>query len=330
MTSANREGYAAGVAKELRVGLVGCGPRAHNHAKLVHGMAGVRLTAVCDPLAAPRGRMADEFGIGRRYERIEEMLAAAALDAVLVNVPPHLNAEAAMVCLQAGVDTLLEKPPGLRVAETRALRAAAQRSGARCMVGFNRRFNPLIAEAKRRVAERGPVVTVVGEFHKNLVEIERQGRIAEPTLERFFYETPIHALDCVRWLAGGPVREVHSVSRRAVSRHRDAFGALMQFDNGCIVHLVANITGGARLERYEIHGAGISAYLEGVQRGHVVADGEVTELAAAGSGPGGGGTPEQDRYFLDCIREERPIELPACDLHEAVATMELMATIHGD
>ena len=319
--------YAAGVEAELRIGLVGCGPRAHNHARLVHGMAGVRLTAVCDPLAAPRGRMADEFGIGRRYERIDAMLADAALDAVLVNVPPHLNAEAAMACLQAGVDTLLEKPPGLRVAETRALRAAAARSGARCMVGFNRRFNPLIAEAVRRVAERGPLVTVVGEFHKNLVELERQGRLAEPTLTRFFYETPIHALDCVRWLAGAPVREVHSLARRAVSRHRDAFGALMQFDNGCIAHLIANITAGARLERYEIHGAGISAYLEGVKRGHVVADGEVTELTAADTG---GGTLEQDRYFFDRIREDRPIELPACDLDEAVATMELMATIHGD
>ena len=324
--------YATGVVKELRVALVGCGPRAHSHARLVERTDGVRLEAVCDPLAAPRGTMADEFGIGRRYERIDEMLEAVTPDAVLVNVPPHVNAKAAMVCLEAGVDTLVEKPPGLHVAETRALRAAAARSGARCMVGFNRRFNPLIREVKRRVAERGPLVTVVGEFHKNLVELERQGKLAEPTLARFFYETPIHALDCVRWLAGSPVREVHSFSRRAVSSHRDAFGALMQCDNGCIVHLVANITAGARLERYEIHGAGISAYLEGVKRGHVVADGEVTELAGpgTGAGAGGGGTLEQDRYFFDCIRNDRPIALPACDLDEAVATMELMAAIHGD
>ena len=324
--------YAAGVVKELRVGLVGCGPRAHNHARLVARMAGVRLAAVCDPLAAARATMADEFGVGRRYAEIAPMLEDEAVDAVLVNVPPHLNAQAAMACLEAGVDTMVEKPPGLHVAETRALRAAAARSGARCMVGLNRRFNPLILEARRRVAERGPVVTVVGEFHKNLVQVECKGRLAEPTLARFFYETPIHALDCVRWLAGAPVREVHGVSQRAASRHRNSFGALMQFDNGCIAHLVANVTSGARLERYEIHGAGISAYLEGVNRGHVVADGAVTELTAADAGAetGGGGTREQDRYFFDCIRNDRPIELPACNLDEAVATMELAALIHGD
>ena len=318
--------YAARVEAELKVGLVGCGPRGLGHARIVAQLPGARLEAVCDPAAAARGTAAAQFGIAREYERIEQMLDDAALDAVLVNVPPHMNAQAAMVCLQAGVDTLVEKPPGLRVAETRALREAAAQSGARCMVGLNRRFNPLIAEAKRRVAERGPLVTVVGEFHKNLVEIEQQGRIAEPTLARFFYETPIHALDCVRWLAGAPVRGVYSFSQRAVSRHRDAFGALMEFDNGCIVHLIANITSGARLERYEIHGAGISAYLEGVNRGHVVADGAVTEL----SGDGASSTREQDRYFFDCIRHGRPVEAPACDLDEAVATMELAALIHGD
>ena len=32
------------------------------------------------------------------------------------------------------------------------------------------------------------------------------------------------------------------------------------------MRLIANITGGARLERYEIHGAGISVYLDGVSR----------------------------------------------------------------
>ena len=315
--------------------MVGCGPRAHSHARLAGGMDGVRLTAVCDPVAAPRGRMADEFGIGRRYERIGEMLEDAPLDAVLVNVPPHLNAAAAMECLEAGVDTLVEKPPGLHVAETRALRAAAARSGTRCMVGFNRRFNPLIAEAKRRVAERGPLVTVVGEFHKNLVDHRaRQGtaRRADPGAI-FLRDADSRA--GLRALAGRRSR----CGRCTASRngrghpHRNAFGALMQFDNGCIAHLVANVTSGARLERYEIHGAGISAYLEGVHRGHLVADGVVTELAAPGmpaAETGGGGTLEQDRYFFDCIRNDRPIALPACDLDEAVATMELMAAVHGD
>ena len=311
---------------ELKVGIVGCGGRGRGHARHVAGLEGVRLEAVCDPAAELRGAAAAEFGISRQYDYPDRMLAAGPLDAVVVSVPPELNCAAALACLEAGVATLVEKPPGLRAAETRQLLAAAERSGARCMVGFNRRFNPLIIEARRRIAERGPLVTVVGEFHKNLAQIEAQGKFAEPVLERFFYETPIHALDCVRALAGSPASEVYALSRSAVSRHRDAYGALIRFENGCIAHLIANVTSGARLERYELHGAGISAYLEGVSQGRVVEDGAVTAL----TGQGDRSTLEQDRYFLDCVRHGRPIAAPACDLTEAVATMELAARIFGD
>jgi predicted dehydrogenase len=310
---------------ELKVGIVGCGGRGRGHARHIAGLDGVRLEAACDPAAATRRAVAAEFGIPHQYDEPRQMLATGSLDAVVVSAPPEFNFAAALPCLEAGVDTLVEKPPGLRVAETRQLQEAAARSGARCMVGWNRRFNPLIVEARQRVAERGPLVTIVGEFHKNLAQIEAQGKIAEPVLARFLYETPIHSIDIVRALAGSPVSEVHAVSRSSVSRHRDVFGALIQFENGCVGHLIANMTAGARLERYELHGAGISVYLEGVSRGQVVEDDAVTELTVARDS-----TLEQDRFFLDCVRDGRPIAAPACDLHGAVATMELAARIFGD
>lgn len=311
--------------EELKVGVVGCGGRGRRHVQHLAGLEGVRLEAVCDPAEALRGAAAAEFGIAHQYGGPAKMLAAGRLDAVVVSVPPELNFSVALECLEAGVDTLVEKPPGLRVAETRRLQAAAERSGARCMVGFNRRFNPLIVEARRRVAERGPLVTLVGEFHKNLEQIEAQGKFADVVLDRFLYETPIHALDCLRALAGAPVRDVHAVSRSAASRRRDAYGALIEFENGCVAHLIANVTSGARLERYELHSAGVSAYLEGVDRGHVVQDGEVTPLTN-----GGDSTLEQDRFFVACVRHGRPIAAPACDLAEAAATMDLARRIYGD
>ena len=36
---------------------------------------------------------------------------------------------------------------------------------------------------------------------------------------------------------------------------------------------------------------------------------------------------DQDRYFLDCVKEGRPVALPACNLDEAVRTMELIDMI---
>uniref|UniRef100_UPI003978CA62 hypothetical protein n=1 Tax=Salmonella sp. SAL4356 TaxID=3159877 RepID=UPI003978CA62 len=72
-----------------------------------------------------------------------------------------------------------------------------------------------------------------------------------------------------------------------------------------------------------IHGSRISAYLEGISRATVFCDGQRHELQHTGSN----GTREQNRYFLECVRVDRPIMLPAADLDEAVRTMELAEAI---
>lgn len=191
------------------------------------------------------------------------------------------------------------------------------------MVGFNRRFNPLIIEALNRVQKRGPIVTIIGEFHKNLAKKEAEGKLAESVLERFFYETPIHAVDCIRYLAGSEFSHVYGIYNSAISSYCDTFGGLIQFRNGCVAHLIANMTSGSRLERYEIHGNGISIYLEGVTSAKIVDDGNIITLTNNQKDS----TFEQDRYFVECISERKPIEAPACDIEEAVKTMELAALI---
>jgi predicted dehydrogenase len=101
------------------------------------------------------------------------------------------------------------------------------------------------------------------------------------------------------------------------------YAALVLFENGCVAQLTANYTTGARLERYEIHGHGISAYLEGVSQGTILSQGERRELSVAGDG----GMYAQTRFFLDCVKEDRPIGLPAANLDEAIKTMALAEAI---
>lgn len=310
---------------KLRVAVVGCGGRGRGHMRILNNFNDVELVAVCDPVDEARNTAGDELGVGNRYASLEDLLAAESLDAVFIATPAHLNGQTALPCLEQGVNTLLEKPPGMNVTETVALRDAATRTGAKAMVGWNRRFHPIIVKAREMVEARGPVTQLVGEFHKSITRFVKAGRFPEPLMDNLFLETPIHALDIVRAIAGGEVAEVHSVVRRTISKYKDVHGALILFDNGCLVHLIANYTTDARLERYEIHGRDISAYLEGVSHGVVFCDGEKHELSGAGSS----GTEEQNRYFLDCIRADRPISLPAANLDEAVKTMELAEAILG-
>ena len=305
----------------LRVAVIGCGGRGRGHMKILSEFDDTTLTAVCDPVETARNNAADTFNVSNRYESIDELLDSETLDAIFVATPAHLNGEAALPCFERGVHTLLEKPPGMSVSETVALRTAAERTGAKGMVGWNRRFHPIIVEAKRQVTARGPVTQIVGEFHKSITRLT--GRFPEHLMDNMFLETPIHALDTIRAVAEADVQEVHSVVQRAISDYKDVHAALILFDNGCVAQHIANYTTDARLERYEIHGRDISAYLEGVSQGTVFCDGTQHKLTEAGTG----GTVEQNRYFLDCVKSDTPVSFPAANLDEAVKTMQLAEDI---
>ena len=307
----------------LAVGIVGCGGRARGHMQALQQFEDVAMVAVCDPIAAARDRAGDEFGVARRYASVADMLDGEHLDAAFVATPTHMNAQGALPCLEHGVHTLVEKPPGMNVAEARALRDAAERSGAKGIVGFQRRFNAVLVEARRLVEARGPIVQLVGEFHQSMSRTEAGGTFPPVVLENILLETPIHAIDLLCALAGSDVAEVQSVVRRALHRYVDVYAAQIVFENGCVAQLIANYTTDARLQRYEIHGRDISAYLEGISEGVVFCDGERHTLTIGGKND----TADQARFFLDCIKEDRPVTLPACTLDEGIKTMELAEAI---
>ena len=308
---------------QLRAALIGAGPRGLNHLDAIAAFDDVYLAAVCDPSDEARNAAAAKYEPGAAYASVDEMLDAETLDAAVVSTPPHLNAVAALPCLRRGVSTMLEKPPGLSTAETEELRDAAAASGALGMVAWNRRFHPMVVAARQMVEERGPIAQIVGEFHKPMTRLEQWERYTPEVMDNMLYETPIHAIDLVRTLAGSDVAQVHSVVQRRFSTYKDVHAALVEFENGCVVSITANYTTDARLERYEIHGRDVSVYLEGVREGHVMRDGGRVEIEYTGSN----GTVEQARHFFDAVRHGRPIGPPAADLDEAVKTMELLAAI---
>ncbi len=302
----------------VRVALVGAGGKGRQHLGNVKDLEGVEIAAICDPVEELRVAVAEEFNAPGRYASIEDMLGSEDLDAAFVATPAHINAIAALPCLQAGVNTFLEKPPGLSLEETQGLQAAAVRSGAQGMVGWNRRFEPMIQNAVEEIQRRGPIVQLVGEFHKNMTRLENLNRFPEHLLDNFLWETPIHAIDLVRFLGAAEVVEVHSVVRRACHDHKDVHAALVLFANGCVAQLSFNMTSTPRLERYEIHGRDICAYIEreGVM---IFQDGETRPVSEEGPD----GTAREDHYFIECIEAGREIALPAANLDEAVKTMAL-------
>ena len=312
----------------VRVAVVGAGPRGLHHVQAMANVAAADVVAVCDVSASARSRAAAIVPPARLFESVPDLLDAMAadreLDAVVTAGSQEHNAAITLPLLEAGLPTLMEKPPGIYIGETRRLAAAAERSGAICMIAFNRRFNPYLAAALAAVWDRGPVVQVVAEFHKDLALLESQGRYTAAVRERVFVESPIHAVDWALYAAGdGELERVHAASRRARGRHIDGHAALVVAKSGTIIQLTAAYTTGGRLERYEIHGLGISAYLEGVEGGYVVVDGERREIELAAAND----TKMQAEHFIDLVSRGAPVATPACGLPAALRAMEVVETV---
>ncbi|MDP7450046.1 MAG: Gfo/Idh/MocA family oxidoreductase, partial [Candidatus Latescibacteria bacterium] len=135
-------------AKAIRVGVIGCGGRGKHHLQRLSEFDDVEVVGIADASADARAQVGETYGVERQFDEIGALLDQVEVDAVFLATPAHLNAPTAAISLERGVDTLLEKPPGLSAEETRRLRDVAATSGARGMVAWDRRFNPWIVEAR--------------------------------------------------------------------------------------------------------------------------------------------------------------------------------------
>ena len=97
----------------LRVAEVGIRGKGGQHMEILSGFEEVELVAVCDTVPEILESVGGKFGISRRYSSVDQLLDGEELDAVFIATPPEFNAPVALPCLERGVNTFLEKPPGM-------------------------------------------------------------------------------------------------------------------------------------------------------------------------------------------------------------------------
>jgi predicted dehydrogenase len=98
--------------KKIRIGLVGAGFAARFHAHCYRRVAGVEVELRAIAAAHPNHarHFADEHGVGRAYDRVEELLTDPDVDLVDVCAPNYLHADLVVAAAQAGKHVAVEKP----------------------------------------------------------------------------------------------------------------------------------------------------------------------------------------------------------------------------
>jgi len=147
---------------KTRIAVAGAGSIGLAHMGLARTSVRCELTAVVDPSPAAQAH-ADAAGVPR-YVSLTELLRKDRPDGVILATPNPLHLPQALECIAAGMPMLLEKPIATTVAEAQRVVDAAERAGAKILIGHHRAHSPIMAKAREVVASGvlGRLVAVMG------------------------------------------------------------------------------------------------------------------------------------------------------------------------
>lgn len=199
----------------LGIGVLGVGQRGQRHIEFVREAGGARIVAVADthePSLAGAQRLLAESGMGdaHTYHDWAQLLDDDAVEAVIVVLPNHLHAEAAIAALRRGKHVLLEKPVALTVADCARIAAAERESGATLQVGLELRYATVVGHLRATIdgGQIGtPRLAWCHEFRVPFRQKVDDWIIAPERSGGTFVEKNCHHFDLLSWFLGSePIR----------------------------------------------------------------------------------------------------------------------------
>lgn len=148
--------------KVRRVGLIGSGWYGKADLLRLIQVSPVEVVSLCDVDKTMVSEAADLVATRqkskkrpRTFSDYRAMLREKDLDLVLIAPPDHWHALIMIEAMKAGVDTYVQKPISVDIAEGQAMLAAARKYNRVVQVGTQRRSTPHLIEARDRVINEG-------------------------------------------------------------------------------------------------------------------------------------------------------------------------------
>lgn len=307
----------------------------------------VTLVAGAEPYPELRERATQRWGLQHTYEDYQEMLDREELDAILVCCDNAAKADIAEAAARRGVHVYQDKPMAATLAQADRILRAVESSGITLMVAYHSAFNPVYDQVKQLLGAGaiGKVYLARGVTgHAGPVEIGCSKYFCEWLFDKqrngggTFVDEACYLVDAfLDYL--GPITEVSAFT--AQMGHRDYLPPDVEDNSVAILRFASGALGVIDAKWGQIGPAPLRTSYHGVQgtitngpggtelystaNPAVPAGWEVIEIPArAGSfrappnlrgwrapggriaGAGSGGL--EQRYFVDCLLQGRPIE----------------------
>lgn len=230
------------MTKSLRVGVVGAGAMGADHIDRINNRtSGAHISAIVEPDAGRAAKAAENAPGANTFSKIEDAIAADAVDAVLIAVPGQFHEPVLVPALEAGLPILCEKPltpdseSSLRIVELEQ-----KLDKPHIQIGFMRRFDLEYNELRKLVEseDAGELLMLRG-VHRNPTVGENY------TQDMLITDSVVHEFDVIPWLAGSRVVSVEvkypKTNSLAHAGMKEPILVIMELENGVLVDVEMNV-----------------------------------------------------------------------------------------
>ncbi|WP_166983136.1 Gfo/Idh/MocA family protein [Paramicrobacterium fandaimingii] len=228
---------------DVRVAVVGAGMMGADHiSRLTNRVAGAHVSAIVEPDAGRAEAAAQNAPGAQTFARLEDAIAADAVDAVLIATPGQFHEPVILPALEAKLPILCEKPLTQEPVSSRRVLDAEQKLDAPLIqVGFMRRFDREYEQLRDLVTsnDAGELV-MLRCVHRNPSVPDAYHQ------DMLITDSVVHEFDVAPWLAGSDVKsvEVKHPRRNSLSpeRLKEPILVIIELTNGVLVDVEMNVS----------------------------------------------------------------------------------------
>ncbi len=183
-----------------------------------------------------RRNISEKYGFTETVATIDELLGKT-IDACFIHVATKVHFEIAKKCLEAGVAVFMDKPVSEELQEVKQLQELAKEKQLLFMVGFNRRFAPMVDQLKQLPQKR-------------VIHLEKNEPAHGMNAQYGIYDLFIHLVDTAVYLLDDEIMSVHSKIREEQGQMTYAQLQLSTATTECLLSM--DLMSGGKMERYHV------------------------------------------------------------------------------
>jgi len=297
------------------IGLIGAGNFAQNVLLPAVKKAAIgTFVGVAEAMPAAARNVADKYGFSLVSGEADAVLAHPQVNTIFIATRHHQHGPQVLQALRAGKNVFVEKPLCMRLEELQEIRSIYEAGEARLMVGFNRRFAPLL-QTLRNHLPTGVPRAIVYRINAGVVPPEHWVHDPEIGGGRILGEA-CHFIDLAAFVAGSAITAVCARALRSRPALNDTAVIQLGFADGSIASICYFSNGNKAVpkEELEVFAGSVVAQLDDFRCLTVTSEHGQKKF----KGNGDKGHAAEVKAFLESIHDGKPAPIGFNEIYNSM------------